>query len=151
MAGPGFNVFNHEFSVCVIHEDIPSYNFFTILNNMGPVFFTRTTTTFKFALPVTEACPKICYTTKYSESKDFVIWEADFIEDRIINCSKLQSCKNCEHKDYTSWLEQDVHFILNLIYKYKIVYFKNLNFNYLELFNKIKYEYTKKLGFISSQ
>lgn len=83
----------------------------------------------------------ICNITKYSTLEHYTIWEVDFIPERIVDLSKTKL------HDPTVWIDS----VVDLIYKYKIVYFINLVFEYFDIFERINNEFTTRFGYGGSK
>lgn len=85
-----------------------------------------------------ECKPNIPNISIYSELGDFTVWSVDDIEDRTVDFSIYNVA------DDEFW-KTTINSIINLILKYKIVYFVNCPFEYFEIFNQLNNEFCKKL------
>nr|DBA13086.1 TPA: gp94-like protein [Oryctes rhinoceros nudivirus] len=122
--------------ICVLKESSPTTNFLTPPSSW-PILYSHSTTTYKIA--TVGYRPDIPNVSEYSVLTGFTVWEVDYIPERIINFET--------HNIYSDqFWTITIASIIELIRKYKIVYFENFPFEYFGIFEKINNEYRKKLG-----
>lgn len=143
MTEPIFNGINQRIlHLCVLREKTPTTNFLTPPSTW-PLLFTHSTGKYKITTH-RNIKPDICNISNYSQLGEYIVWEIDDIEDRTVDFAK--------HDIYSTqfWIST-INSIIELIRKYKIVYFVNFPFDYFGIFEKLNNEFSKKLRSSSSQ
>lgn len=86
----------------------------------------------------TDELPQICNISKYSEDRTFTIWEVNDVPERKFDFKSLTTNQNYN-------LITHITKIIDLILKYKIVYFVNLPLDYFELFEIVNNEFHERI------
>lgn len=116
--------------ICVIYEKtatsaypITKSSTTTTTTTTYPLIFMHSTSNYKIATIRGETIPNIRNIRKYSELKDYCIWEIPKTEDRTID---LSTTITLVEDSFNAAIDS----IVKLIKTYKIVYLINLPYNY---------------------
>ncbi|ATY70252.1 GrBNV gp94-like protein [Tomelloso virus] len=129
--------------VCVLKESQPSSNFLTPPTRW-PLLFTHSTEIFKIAQKTGET-PNINNVSKCSVLSETTIWQVDELPERTFDFK--QHCPS----DDAVFCNSLINSIVDLIQKYKVVYFINLPFHYFGIFERINHVFHERFGDLGHQ
>lgn len=126
-----------DIHTCVLLEEQATYNFPFLLPTY-PLMFVHATEAIKLSTARTDHL-HIIDAIKYSSEENYTIWEIPITKERLVDLSELNDIT-----ESPELYDNCISNIVNVIKKYKIVYFKNLPFNYPIIFKNVHKYWSSK-------
>jgi hypothetical protein len=135
---------NNETYICAILEECNTSSAYPVNMETHPLIFTHCTGPLQFAIETKSTKCEIEGSTKSSISDDgkFTILNVPIKNERLIDFRKLlngNAARQHDHLIYNAAIDS----IVLLLLRYKVLYWKNLPYNYLQIIHDVLTRFTK--------
>lgn len=144
MSVRGERMNKNETYICAILEEYSTSSAYPVNMETHPLVFTHCTGPLQLAIETKSTKYEIEGSTKYSTSNDgkFTTWSVPIENERLIDFRKLlngNAARQHDHLIYNAAIDS----IVRLLLRYKVLYWKNLPYNYLQIIHDVLTRFTK--------